>query len=75
MDKIVPPNQAEKMYDALLKKKIPTAYILFEEEAHGFRSAPNIITSFEAELYFYQKILKIPISEKASSLKIVGLET
>ncbi len=73
MDKIVPPNQAEKMYDALLKKKIPTAYILFEDEAHGFRSAPNIITSFEAELYFYQKILKIPTNTKSSSIKIVGL--
>lgn len=75
MDKIVPPNQAEKMYEALLKKKIPTAYILFEEEAHGFRSAPNIIASFEAELYFYRKILKIQTNEKAPPLKIVGLDS
>jgi dipeptidyl aminopeptidase/acylaminoacyl peptidase len=75
MDKIVPPNQAEKMYEALLKKKIPTAYILFEEEAHGFRSSQNIVTSFEAELYFYRKILKIPSDEKTPPLKIVGLES
>ncbi|MBM3193057.1 MAG: S9 family peptidase [Chlamydiae bacterium] len=75
MDKIVPKNQAEKMYEALLKKKIPTAYILFEEEAHGFRSSQNIITAFESELYFYRKILKIPSNEKAPPIKIVGLDS
>lgn len=74
MDKVVPKNQAEKMYEALVKKKIPTAYILFEEEAHGFRSSQNIIAAFESELYFYRKILKIPSDEKPFPLKIVGLD-
>lgn len=74
MDKIVLPNQAEKMYDILLKKKIPTAYLLFEDEAHGFRKAPNIIAAMEAELYFYRRIFKIPSTEKAPSLQIVNLD-
>ena len=38
-DKIVPPNQAETMFQALKKKGIPTAYLPFEGEQHGFRQA------------------------------------
>ena len=55
-DKVVPPEQAEKMYEALVKKKVPTAYLLFEGEGHGFTKKENIIKSIESELYFYQKI-------------------
>ena len=36
-DKIVPPNQAEKMVNALRKKGLPVAYVTFAEEGHGFR--------------------------------------
>src|SRR5204863_7898750 len=35
-DKIVPPNQAELIVDALRKKGLPVAYIPFEGEQHGF---------------------------------------
>jgi dipeptidyl aminopeptidase/acylaminoacyl peptidase len=36
-DKIVPPNQAEMMHDALLKKGIPTCLKMYKGEQHGFR--------------------------------------
>jgi dipeptidyl aminopeptidase/acylaminoacyl peptidase len=52
-DKIVPPNQTELMIDALRKKGIPTAYLLFGGEEHGFRRAENIKRALDAELYFY----------------------
>ncbi|MFO1058306.1 MAG: S9 family peptidase [Dongiaceae bacterium] len=52
-DKVVPPNQAEMMVDALRRKGIPAGYILFEGEQHGFRRAANIKRALEAELYFY----------------------
>ncbi|MCH9621457.1 MAG: hypothetical protein S4CHLAM20_08770 [Chlamydiia bacterium] len=55
-DKVVPQNQAEKMYKALLEKNIPTAYLLFEGEGHGFVQKKNIIKSIDSELYFYQTI-------------------
>ncbi len=55
-DKVVPVEQAEKMYKALLEKKIPTAYVLYQGEGHGFKEKKNIIHSLEAELYFYQRI-------------------
>jgi dipeptidyl aminopeptidase/acylaminoacyl peptidase len=34
-DKVVPPNQAEMMVNALKERGIPVAYVLFEGEGHG----------------------------------------
>ena len=72
-DKVVPPNQAELMVEALEKKKIPYAYVLFEGEGHGFRQAETIIKAFNAELYFYRKVLGIDSSENTGSLDIKHL--
>ena len=55
-DKIVLPNQAEMMVNALKEKGIPVAYIAYEGEQHGFRQAKNIKRTLEAELYFYSTI-------------------
>ncbi len=57
-DKIVPPNQAELMYEALKKKGIYTELVLYEGEQHGFRKAENIENSLEKELEFYLKVFK-----------------
>ena len=70
-DKIVPPNQAERMVDALRKKGIPVAYILFEGEQHGFRQAKNIIRAAEAELDFYGRIFGF---QPAGELEPVEIE-
>ena len=55
-DKVVPPNQAEMMVDALRVKGLPVAYVPFEGEQHGFRRSENIRRSVEAELYFYAQV-------------------
>src|SRR4029434_4061816 len=55
-DKVVPPDQSEKMFQAVRAKKLPVAYLTFEGEQHGFRKAENIKRVLEAELYFYGKI-------------------
>jgi dipeptidyl aminopeptidase/acylaminoacyl peptidase len=55
-DKVVPPNQAQTMFDAVKAKGIPVAYLTFEQEQHGFRRAENIKRALDAELYFYAKI-------------------
>ena len=52
-DEVVPPAQAELFRDALLRKQIPHAYLLFPGEQHGFRRAENIVTSLEAELSLF----------------------
>ncbi|NGX48176.1 MAG: Dipeptidyl aminopeptidase BIII [Chlamydiae bacterium] len=62
-DKIVPPNQSFKIYEALKEKGIPVGMIFFEGEGHGFRKAPNIKRSLDAELYFYSQILGIDLPQ------------
>ncbi len=56
-DRVVPPSQAELFRDALQRKQIRHAYLLFEGEQHGFRRAETIITALEAELSFYGQVL------------------
>lgn len=55
-DKIVPPNQAEMMVEALREKGLPVAYVPFEGEQHGFRKAENIKRALDGELYFYARV-------------------
>ena len=56
-DRIVPPNQAESMVEALRARGVPVAYLLFEGEQHGFRRTGNIVRALEAELSFYGQVL------------------
>lgn len=69
-DKIVPPNQAEAMVSALDEKKLPVAYVTFEEEAHGFRQAASIIRAQEAELYFYSRVFGFELAEPVTPITI-----
>ena len=55
-DRVVPPNQALMMRDALRAKGIPVACLMFEAEQHGFRRAETIVRTLEAELYFYGRV-------------------
>jgi len=52
-DKVVPPNQSQRMADAVRATGLPVAYLAFEGEQHGFRKAETIVRCLEAELYFY----------------------
>jgi dipeptidyl aminopeptidase/acylaminoacyl peptidase len=56
-DRIVPPDQTEKMVDAIRAKGLPVAYLLFTGEQHGFRKAENIKRALDAELYFYSALV------------------
>ncbi len=70
-DKIVLPNQAEMMVDALKEKGIPVAYIAYEGEQHGFRQAKNIKRTLEAELYFYSTIFNFECFEKIEPVEFL----
>ncbi len=72
-DKIVPPSQAEMMFDAVRSKGIPTAYIPFEGEQHGFRRAENIKRALEAELYFYSRVFGFELADPVEPVDIVNL--
>lgn len=67
-DKVVPPNQAEKMVAALKAKNLPVAYITFPEEQHGFRRAENIKATLDTEFYFYSRIFDFEPAEALSPL-------
>lgn len=69
-DKIVPPNQAEKMVNALKNKGIPVAYLLFEGEQHGFRKAENIKRSLDAEISFYAQIFGFELADDVEPVEI-----
>jgi dipeptidyl aminopeptidase/acylaminoacyl peptidase len=73
-DKVVPPNQAEAIVDALRKKGLPVAYIPFEGEQHGFRIAKNIKRSLEAELYFYSKVFGFELPDPIEPVLIENLK-
>jgi dipeptidyl aminopeptidase/acylaminoacyl peptidase len=72
-DKIVPPNQAEMMVEALRNKGIPVAYVAFEGEQHGFRQAENIKRSLDAEQYFLGRVFGYEIADVVEPLKIENL--
>ncbi len=74
-DKVVPPNQAEMMLEALRTRGAPVAYLAYEGEQHGFRRAENIKRTAEAELYFYGKILGFEPADEIEPVTIENLAT
>ena len=72
-DEIVPPSQSEMIVDALKAKGVPVAYLLFEGEQHGFRTAENIVAALEAELAFFGRVLGFTPADDLPVLEISGL--
>lgn len=72
-DKVVPPNQAELMVEALRKKKLPVAYVAFEGEQHGFRRAENIKRAQDGELYFYSRVFGFDLADEVQPVEIENL--
>lgn len=74
-DKVVPPNQAVPMVEALRKKGLPVAYLEFEGEGHGFRKAENIKRSIDGEFYFYSCIFGFEPADKIEPVEIDNLHS
>ncbi len=55
-DKIVPPSQPEAMIAAMTAAGVPSAYLTFPGEQHGFRQAETLRTALLAELSFYGRV-------------------
>ena len=72
-DKVVPPNQAETMVEAIRAKRIPVAYVAFPGEQHGFRQAKNIKKTLDAELYFYSRVFGFELADPVEPVKIENL--
>jgi len=83
-DRIVPPNQAQAMVDALRRKRLPVAYVPFAGEQHGFRQADNIKRALEGEYLFFARVFgfdpadtlpELPIENLASHVPITSPTT
>ncbi len=73
-DKVVPPDQAETMVDAIRAKGIPVSYVAFAGEQHGFRQAKNIKRALDGELYFYAKVFDFNLAEPVEPVEIENLK-
>ncbi|KAK7305102.1 hypothetical protein VNO77_43002 [Canavalia gladiata] len=56
-DKVVPPVQARKIYQALKEKGVPVALVEYEGEQHGFRKAENIRFTLEQQMVFFARLV------------------
>jgi dipeptidyl aminopeptidase/acylaminoacyl peptidase len=74
-DKVVPPNQAEMIVDAVRDKGLPVAFVTFKGEQHGFRKAESIIRSLEAELSFYAQIFGFEPAGDIEPVMVENLES
>lgn len=72
-DKVVLPNQAEMMVEALRAKDLPVAYVPFAGEQHGFRRAENIKRALDGEIYFYSRIFGFELADEVEPVKIENL--
>ncbi len=72
-DKIVPPDQAERMVTELRRKGLPVAYVPFPGEQHGFRQAANIQRATEAELDFYGRVFGFTPAGDIEPVEIANL--
>lgn len=72
-DMVVPPNQAEMMFEGMKAKGLPVAYLPLAGEQHGFRKAENIIRTLEAEFYFYSRIFGFQPADRIEPVVIENL--
>uniref|UniRef100_A0A251IQB4 Peptidase S9 prolyl oligopeptidase catalytic domain-containing protein n=1 Tax=Manihot esculenta TaxID=3983 RepID=A0A251IQB4_MANES len=70
-DKVVPPDQARIIYQALKKKGLPVALVEYEGEQHGFRKAENIKFTLEQEMVFFARLVgNFNVADDINPIKI-----
>ena len=73
-DKVVPPEQSRRMHAALKARGVPVAYLEFEGEQHGFRTAANIVRALQAEAYFYARVFGFTLADAVEPVAIDNLQ-
>jgi dipeptidyl aminopeptidase/acylaminoacyl peptidase len=71
-DKVVPPNQAVLIAEALADRGIPHVHVEYEGEGHGFRKSETVIHSLETELAFYGEVFDFTA---ADDLPLTGMDS
>jgi dipeptidyl aminopeptidase/acylaminoacyl peptidase len=73
-DPIVPPNQSERIVNALRARGAPVAYLLYPGESHGFRKPATTISSLQAELSFYGQVFGFVPADQLPPLIIENIK-
>ncbi|KAL4649753.1 hypothetical protein ACB092_01G037100 [Castanea dentata] len=70
-DKVVPPDQARKIYKALKEKGLPVALVEYEGEQHGFRKAENIKFTLEQQMVFFARLVgHFDVADEINPIKV-----
>ncbi len=72
-DKVVPPNQAYDMADAVRAAGKPLALVTFEGEGHGFRGMSARREALESKLSFLQQVFGMEHSDDVPVLAIENM--
>jgi dipeptidyl aminopeptidase/acylaminoacyl peptidase len=70
LDRVVPPEQAEAMAEALEARGVPDALVRFEDEEHGFRRAENVVRALEAELSFFGQVFGFEAADELEPVEV-----
>jgi dipeptidyl aminopeptidase/acylaminoacyl peptidase len=73
-DRVVPPDQSERMAAAVRAKGLPVALLTFGGEQHGFRRAETIARCLEAELWFYGAVFGFTPAGQLPPVPIANLD-
>ncbi|CAL5037490.1 unnamed protein product [Urochloa decumbens] len=74
-DKVVPPDQARKIYKALKEKGLPVALVEYEGEQHGIRKAENIKFTLEQQMVFFARLVgKFEVADNITPIKIENFD-
>ncbi|WP_412745491.1 prolyl oligopeptidase family serine peptidase [Krasilnikovia sp. MM14-A1004] len=60
-DVICPPDQAQRIVDAVAARGLRHRYLLFAGEGHGFRTAASVAASLRAEAELYSEAMGITV--------------
>ncbi|KAL5200706.1 hypothetical protein ABZP36_021909 [Zizania latifolia] len=74
-DKVVPPDQARKIYKALKEKGLPVALVEYEGEQHGFRKAENIKFTLEQQMVFFARLVgNFKVADDITPIKVENFD-
>lgn len=74
-DKVVPPDQAFSLAEAVRSQGLPVALVTFENEGHGFRSLDARRSALESKVSFLEQVLDLPPSDDVPRLIIENLSS
>jgi len=72
-DKVVPPDQAERMAGAVRAAGLPVALVMFDGEGHGFRSMSARRAALESQVSFLEQVFAMAPSPDVPRLAIENL--